>query len=57
MHCWPLLEGGTGNFERVLNREPFLELWQDEEVLKALIVFDVVRKRGQESTWQERREE
>lgn len=40
----------------MLNREPFFELWQDEEVLKALIV-DVVRKRGQESTWQERREE
>lgn len=49
-----LLGRGTRNFERVLNEEPFLEGREDEEVLKALIVFDVVR--GQESTNERERE-
>lgn len=41
---------GARNCERVLRAEPFLEGREDEEVLKALIVFDVVRKGGLEGT-------
>lgn len=37
---------GASNCERVLRAELFLEGREDEEVLRASIVFDVVRKGG-----------
>lgn len=37
-------------YERELRAEPFLEGREDEEMLGALIAFDVVRKGGQEGT-------
>lgn len=35
----------------MLRAEPFLKGHEDEEVLRASIVFDVVRKGGQEGTY------